>query len=61
MHVARLRQKLAEYYRTDGAADPIIMDLPKGGFKMTQFEAREVRPEPVGTSRSRPGAGAARK
>jgi hypothetical protein len=45
MHVARLRQKLAEYYRTDGADDPILVDLPKGGFKMT-FEARPVAPEP---------------
>jgi hypothetical protein len=39
MHVARLRQKLAEYYRTEGADDPVIVDLPKGGFKMT-FEPR---------------------
>jgi hypothetical protein len=39
MHVARLRQKLAEYYRSEGAADPIVLDLPKGGFKMV-FEAR---------------------
>lgn len=39
MHVARLRQKLAEYYRTQGAGDPVIVDLPKGGFKMT-FEQR---------------------
>jgi len=43
MHVARLRQKLAEYYRTDGFEDPVIVDLPKGGFKMTF----EPRPEPV--------------
>ena len=27
MHVARLRQKLAEYYRSQGAADPIVLDL----------------------------------
>src|ERR1700740_2606756 len=27
MHVARLRQKLAEYYRTEGADDPVIVDL----------------------------------
>ena len=46
MHVARLRQKIGEYYRTEGLGDPIIVDLPKGGFKLT-FEAREVRPEPV--------------
>ena len=46
MHVARLRQKLGEYYRTEGLEDPILVDLPKGGFKLT-FEQREVRPEPV--------------
>src|ERR1700730_886989 len=45
MHIARLRQKLAEYYRTDGVEDPIIVDLPKGGFKVT-FESRPlVAPE----------------
>src|SRR3982751_2251576 len=45
MHVGRLRQKLAEYYRTDGVDDPIVVDLPKGGFALT-FEARPV-PEPA--------------
>ena len=44
MHVGRLRQKLAEYYRTDGADDPVIVDLPKGGFKVL-FEARKIEPE----------------
>jgi hypothetical protein len=42
--VARLRQKLADYYRTEGADDPIIVDLPKGGFKMN-FEERPPVPE----------------
>ncbi|MGA2881809.1 MAG: hypothetical protein ABSG13_22890 [Bryobacteraceae bacterium] len=46
MHVARLRQKLAEYYRTEGVDDPVIVDVPKGGFRVT-FETREVAPEPV--------------
>src|SRR5512142_1926660 len=46
MHVARLRQKLSEYYRTEGLEDAILVDLPKGGFKLT-FEPREVRPEAV--------------
>lgn len=46
MHVARLRQKLGEYYRTEGLDDPIIVDLPKGAFKLT-FEPREVRVESV--------------
>src|ERR1700677_4844794 len=40
MHTARLRQKLAEYYRTEGIDDPVIIDLPKGGFKIT-FEPRQ--------------------
>jgi hypothetical protein len=46
MHVARLRQKLAEYYRTEGAADPIIVDVPKGGFKIT-FEPRPAPADPA--------------
>jgi hypothetical protein len=46
MHVARLRQKLAEYYRTDGVNDPVIVDLPKGGFRVT-FEPREVTADTV--------------
>lgn len=41
MQVARLRQKLADYYRTEGVSDPILVDLPKGGFKIT-FEPRPV-------------------
>src|SRR5580704_2487893 len=46
MHVARLRQKLAEYYRTEGVNDAVIIDLPKGGFKVT-FETREIVPQPA--------------
>ena len=48
MHTARLRQKLAEYYRTEGIDDPVIIDLPKGGFKIT-FEPRQqaVQPPPA--------------
>src|SRR6185369_12389375 len=41
MHVARLRQKLAEYYRLEGMEDPILVDLPKGGFRVT-FEPRRA-------------------
>jgi hypothetical protein len=46
MHVGRLRQKLAEYYRSEGVDDPILVDVPKGGFKVT-FETREVRPDGI--------------
>src|SRR5207244_9870000 len=56
MHVARLRQKLAEYYRTEGVEDSILVDLPKGGFKLT-FEVRpEILPEPTIADLSRRGA-----
>jgi hypothetical protein len=42
--VARLRQKLADYYNTEGASDPVLVDLPKGGFKVN-FEERPPAPE----------------
>ena len=48
MHMSRLRQKLAEYYRTEGLEDPVIVDVPKGAFKVT-FEPRPVLDEPVPT------------
>jgi hypothetical protein len=35
IQVGRLRQKLAEYYRVEGREDPILIDLPKGRFKLT--------------------------
>lgn len=34
IQVSRLRQKLAEYYRTEGMDDPVIIQLPKGHFKV---------------------------
>jgi hypothetical protein len=39
IQASRLRQKLAEYYRTEGKNDDIVMDLPKGHFNLT-FESR---------------------
>jgi hypothetical protein len=46
MHTARLRQKLAEYYRTEGVDDPIVVEMPKGGFRIT-FEPRPQVVEPA--------------
>ncbi len=46
MHVGRLRQKLVEYYRSEGVDDPIFVDVPKGGFKVT-FETRAIRPDGI--------------
>jgi len=45
MHVGRLRQKLTEYYRTEGTDDPVVVDLPKGGFALT-FAPRPITVEP---------------
>jgi hypothetical protein len=33
MHVARVRQKLAEYYQTEGISDRLIIGLPKAHSK----------------------------
>lgn len=39
IQMGRLRQRLAEYYRSEGKNDPIVVDLPKGRFRLT-FEHR---------------------
>ena len=46
LQAGRLRQKLAEYYRTEGKEDPLVVDLPKGHFKLT-WQARPVAVAPV--------------
>jgi hypothetical protein len=43
LQVGRLRQKLAAYYQTESHGDPIIVNLPKGGFKLNF----EPTPQPV--------------
>ncbi len=34
MQTGKLRQKLEEYYRAEGAADPVRVSFPKGGFQL---------------------------
>jgi hypothetical protein len=46
MHVARLRQKLTEYYRTEGLSDTLIVDLPKGGFRLVFEQSPAIETEP---------------
>jgi hypothetical protein len=41
IQVGRLRQKLADYYRTEGKDDTMVVELPKGQFKLVC----SVRPE----------------
>jgi hypothetical protein len=45
VQAGRLRLKLAEYYATEGAADPILVKVPKGSYHLI-FEARAVEPLP---------------
>src|SRR5262245_6359460 len=33
VEVGRLRNKLREYYATDGSADELVVDVPKGQYK----------------------------
>src|SRR5256885_7164066 len=42
----RLRSKLEEYYAHDGAADPIVIRLPKGSYAPSFEQARKPRKIP---------------
>jgi tetratricopeptide (TPR) repeat protein len=46
VQVRQLRFKLHEYYETEGADDPIRIDLPKGGYGL-QFRWPRPEPEPA--------------
>jgi TolB-like protein/Flp pilus assembly protein TadD len=43
VEAVKLRSRLKEYYETEGAADPIRIDLPKGGY-LPCFEALAIPP-----------------
>jgi hypothetical protein len=40
VQIGKLRQKLDEYYRLEGAEDEIVIELPKGHFKL-EFRTRQ--------------------
>lgn len=46
IQVGRLRQKLADYYRAEGVDDPIVIDIPKGRFKL-KYEIRDSSAPPA--------------
>jgi hypothetical protein len=50
-HARLLRQKLAEYFSTEGSAEPLIVEVPKGHY-LPIFRLRESapRPQPVALS-----------
>jgi hypothetical protein len=52
IQVGRLRQKLADYYRDEGRCDPVVIDVPKGHFKL-KYEFRAT-PAPARTSVATP-------
>src|SRR6516164_933882 len=49
---ARLRARLAEYYAQEGSGDPILIDLPKGGYSPAFRSA--FKSEAKSNNRSRP-------
>jgi hypothetical protein len=46
LHASRLRQKLDDYYRNEGKSDSLIVELPKGRFKIA-WHPRGVETLPV--------------
>jgi hypothetical protein len=44
IQIGRLRQKLAEYYQEEGRSDPVVVDLPKGGFTLICGPRSSVAP-----------------
>jgi hypothetical protein len=45
-HARLLRQRLAEYFSTDGAAEPVIIEVPKGHY-LPAFRLRQSEPAPA--------------
>ena len=59
VQASRLRVKLSEYYAGEGAADPILVKIPKGSYHLV-FESRPVappsQPQSVPTTQTLPSA-----
>ena len=49
MQAGRLRAKLADYYSSEGSADPIVVELPKGSYTLAFHHRHSVAPsvEPI--------------
>ena len=45
VQAGRLRAKLAEYYASEGAADPFLVEMPKGTYALTFSERALPLPE----------------
>ncbi len=60
VQAGRLRVKLAEYYASEGANDPIVVRVPKGSYHLV-FEARLGEPQPQIVPRKEPGGSGIRQ
>jgi len=60
VQVGRLRQKLHEYYHSEGAEDLIVLDLPKGSYavNLAHRDSAEAHKPPVGPISSVEAGGA---
>ncbi len=58
VQAGKLRQKLDEYYRTEGTADEVLVALPKGHFKL-EFHLRPVVGESMAVAATAAAAAAA--
>src|SRR4029077_10285557 len=47
VQAGRLRLKLAEYYSSEGAHDPVIVGLPKGTYILSFHPREQVAPKPA--------------
>jgi hypothetical protein len=48
VHASRLRAKLAEYYMSDGADDPLLIEVPKGSYQVVwRYRGGEAIPIPA--------------
>ena len=53
VQVGRLRTKLAEYYQTSGANDPIQVEVPRGSYSLS-FRQRVIPPTPDSSVHGQP-------
>ncbi len=57
VHAARLRSKLAEYYMSHGADDPLLVELPKGAYHLVwRYRGGSAVPEPPPVVEAAPAA-----
>jgi len=56
VQAGRLRMKLADYYATEGANDPVVVKVPKGSYHLV-FESRHISPWPEAQPRPEHASG----